>query len=214
MGLLQQYRDFHAYCLKMGNYHPDSLVSCYTALREVKCLHSVSLHAAGLVDDMSIALKFHVRDFPKDRIDAIPQVSADALAKTPLRANPDGSITPVPGWEENGGQKFDQDKPRMDLIDGYAAEELAKVLTFGAKKYAPHNWRKGIVLSRLIAASARHLFAIMRGEDIDEETGLAHASHLMCCAMFMVWTMKHLPAMDDRWKLQTQDEFKGGHNHD
>lgn len=106
------------------------------------------------------------------------------------------------GWEGTylGGQKFDQDKPRMDLLDAYAIEELSKVLTFGAKKYAPHNWRKGIVLSRLIAASCRHLFAIMRGEDVDEETGLAHAAHLMCCAMFMIWTMKNLPAMDDRWK--------------
>lgn len=105
-----------------------------------------------------------------------------------------------PGWEGTGGQKFDQDKPRMDLLDAYAIEELARVLTFGAKKYAAHNWRKGIVLSRLIAASARHLFAIARGEDVDEETGLQHAAHLMCCAMFMVWTIKHRPDMDDRWQ--------------
>lgn len=133
---------------------------------------------------------------------AIPPVSAEALEKPPLRANEDGTLTPIAGWEgeQTGGVKFDAGKPRMDLLDAYAIEELSKVLTFGAAKYAPHNWRKGIVLSRLIAASCRHLFAIARGEDIDEETGLAHAAHLMCCAMFMVWTMKHLPAMDDRWK--------------
>lgn len=113
------------------------------------------------------------------------------------------------GWESTGGQKFDQDKPRMDLLDAYAIEELAKVLTFGAKKYAPHNWRKGIVLSRLLAASARHLFAIMRGEDVDEETGLAHAAHLMCCAMFLIWTMKNLPAMDDRWKTPPERNEHG-----
>lgn len=125
-----------------------------------------------------------------------------------------GCLRSRPGWEETGGVKFDQDKPRMDLIDACAAEELAKVLTFGAQKYAAHNWRKGIKLSRLIAASFRHLVAIMRGENVDPETGLAHAAHLMCCAMFMVWTMKHLPAMDDRWKENAEDEFKGGHNHD
>lgn len=99
-----------------------------------------------------------------------------------------------------GGLKFDTDKPRMDLIDGEAMEELAKVLTFGAKKYAEHNWRKGITLSRLLAALLRHAYAILRGEDTDEETGLPHAAHAMCCCMFLLWTMKHKPDMDDRWK--------------
>lgn len=121
-----------------------------------------------------------------------------------------------PGWEaETGGVKFDADKPRMDLLDGYAIEELAKVLTFGAKKYAPNNWRKGITFGRLLAASARHLFAIMRGENLDPETGLHHAAHLMCCAMFLVWTAKYKPEMDDRYGIvPTAEDFKGGHNYD
>lgn len=130
----------------------------------------------------------------------IPEVSAAAVAKPPLRVNDDGTLTPMPGWEGDGGQKFDQDKPRMDLLDSYAIEELAKVLTFGAKKYAPHNWRKGIKLSRLTAAAQRHLLAIMKGEDFDDETKLQHAAHLMCCAMFLVWTIRHRPDMDDRWQ--------------
>jgi len=96
--------------------------------------------------------------------------------------------------------KFDSDKPRMDLIDGEALEELARVLDFGARKYAENNWRKGIKLSRLLAASMRHLTAIMRGETYDQETGLQHAAHLMCCAMFLIWTIKHRQDLDDRWK--------------
>ena len=103
------------------------------------------------------------------------------------------------GWEAKGGQKFDQDKPRMDLLDAYATEELAKVLTFGAKKYAPHNWRKGISYARLIAAALRHIYAFARGEDIDEETGLSHMAHAMCCCMFLVWMAKHRRDQDDRW---------------
>lgn len=98
------------------------------------------------------------------------------------------------------GLKFDAGKPRMDLVDADALEELARVLDFGAHKYAEHNWRKGIKLSRLLAAAGRHLFAIVRGEDKDPETGLQHAAHLMCCAMFLIWTIKHKPDMDDRWK--------------
>lgn len=107
----------------------------------------------------------------------------------------------LPGWErEATGVKWDQDKPRYDLLDAEAIDELAKVATFGAAKYAEHNWRAGIKLSRLLAASLRHLFAILRGEDYDRETGLQHAAHLMCCAMFIIWTIKHRKDCDDRWK--------------
>lgn len=98
------------------------------------------------------------------------------------------------------GLKHDADKPRFDLIDAEAMEQLAKVLTFGAKKYAAHNWRKGIAYSRLIAAAERHINAIKRNEDNDPETGLPHAAHAMCCLMFLIWQQKHRVYMDDRWK--------------
>lgn len=98
------------------------------------------------------------------------------------------------------GIKFDGEKPRMDLLDPLALEGLAKVLTFGAQKYAAHNWRKGIANTRLIAAMLRHLFAIMRGEDLDPESGLPHIDHVGCCWMFLSNNMKVRPEMDDRWR--------------
>ena len=96
--------------------------------------------------------------------------------------------------------KYDGEKPRMDLLDPLALEGLATVLTFGAQKYAAHNWRKGIANTRLIAAMLRHLFAIMRGEDLDPESGLPHIDHVGCCWMFLSWNMKVRPEMDDRWR--------------
>ena len=98
------------------------------------------------------------------------------------------------------GTKFDQDKPRTDLLDPLALEGLAKVLAFGAKKYAAHNWRGGITYSRLIGACLRHAFAILRGEDIDSESGLPHVDHLGCCWMFLSNMQKTRPDLDDRWK--------------
>jgi hypothetical protein len=98
------------------------------------------------------------------------------------------------------GTKYDGEKPRMDLLDAGFLEEVAKVLTFGAKKYAAHNWRGGISYSRLIAAIYRHLGSINRGEDIDPESGLSHAGHLGCCVMFLEWMQKNKPELDDRWK--------------
>lgn len=96
------------------------------------------------------------------------------------------------------GVKFDQGKPRMDLLDPGAIEQLALVLGFGAQKYAAHNWRKGLSKSRLIAAALRHLFAYLRGEDRDPETGLPHPAHAMCCCMFLLG-LSHRPELDDRW---------------
>jgi hypothetical protein len=103
-----------------------------------------------------------------------------------------------------GGMKFDGDKPRMDLIDRAAMEELAHVLGFGAKKYAAHNWRKGINYSRLVGAALRHIHAFNDGEDKDPESGYSHIGHAMCCLMFLMGTIKHNPDMDDRWNKDNE----------
>ena len=102
---------------------------------------------------------------------------------------------------DTGGVKADDGKPMMDLLDPAFLEGTAQVLTFGAKKYAPHNWRKGIKASRLIAACLRHLCAIMRGEDLDKETGLHHGYHLACEVMFLTSMLTTRKDMDDRYKL-------------
>ena len=98
------------------------------------------------------------------------------------------------------GLKFDHGKPRMDLLDPYAITKLAEVLTFGAQKYEAHNWRKGIAYSRLTAAALRHMTQFMNGQDYDEETGLPHPAHAMCCMMFLIWMMEERDDLDDRWK--------------
>lgn len=98
------------------------------------------------------------------------------------------------------GIKHDSEKPRMDLLDPEALIQIAKVMTYGAKKYTAHNWRGGISWSRVIAAAIRHLFAFMSGEDLDPETGLSHLAHLGCCVMFLLNFTKTHPELDDRFK--------------
>lgn len=98
------------------------------------------------------------------------------------------------------GTKYDEDKPPMALLDPEFLEGLARVLGFGANKYAPHNWRNGILCSRLISAAYRHLGAINKGEDIDSESGQSHVYHLGCCVMFLASMIEHRPELDDRYK--------------
>lgn len=136
-----------------------------------------------------------IRGFTKAELtaDAPAQLAREGLNTTQLAPSPDGQ-------RARGGVKFDADKPPMDLIDPVALEELAKVLGFGAAKYAKHNWRAGLAYSRLTAAALRHITAFNRGEDLDPETGLPHPAHAMCCMMFLVWMMRERPDQDDRWR--------------
>lgn len=96
--------------------------------------------------------------------------------------------------------KNDQEKPRMELVPAGATLEIAKVLTFGAKKYAAHNWRKGFDYSRLIGALERHIAAFKEGEDTDPESGLPHMAHAGCCVMFLLEHQLKGYGKDDRYK--------------
>lgn len=98
------------------------------------------------------------------------------------------------------GTKHDQGKPRMELLPMYSLEEIAKVLNFGAQKYDPWNWSKGIAYGRLAGAALRHLAAWLRGKDKDPESGLSHLAHAGCCILFLIWMQEHRPDLDDRSK--------------
>lgn len=104
--------------------------------------------------------------------------------------------------EKEAGKKFDAGKNRLDLIPPAATEGIGLVLTFGAGKYTPYNWAKGIEFSKIIAAIKRHLLAIERHEDIDEESGLLHIDHIACNAAFLQTFQRHekYQEFDDRFE--------------
>jgi hypothetical protein len=78
--------------------------------------------------------------------------------------------------------------------------DVVRVLEFGAKKYAPFNWEKGIEYSRVYHAFCRHWKAILvDGELNDPETGLPHEAHALCELMFLVvFEARGLSQFDDR----------------
>ena len=85
------------------------------------------------------------------------------------------------------GMKFDSDKLRYDLVPPSALEKIVDVLTYGAKKYAPENWKKVEEPERrYIAAAMRHIEAFRKGERLDPESGLPHLAHAACCLMFIL----------------------------
>lgn len=87
---------------------------------------------------------------------------------------------------EKVGTKYDQGKPAYNLIPVHAEAELVDVLTFGASKYGPENWRNVEPLqSRYLAAALRHIAAYRMGETNDIESGKHHLAHAMCCMAFI-----------------------------
>lgn len=118
----------------------------------------------------------------------------EALAKHPREAL---------GQLELGGVKHDEGKTPLGLHPHEALEEIGRVLAFGAKKYAAHNWRKGMAWSRLYDAALRHLLAWIGGEDKDIETGISHLAHAGCCLEFLIAYERSGIGIDDRWKAAT-----------
>lgn len=98
------------------------------------------------------------------------------------------------------GIKHDQEKPDMSLLSPIAMTKMAEVMTFGKKKYSAHNWRGGFVWSRPLAASLRHIFAYLKGEDKDPETGISHLAHASCCLMFILEFEETHKELDDRYE--------------
>lgn len=100
---------------------------------------------------------------------------------------------------ESGGKKNDAQKPDLSLIPTDALWGMAEALTYGAKKYDRHNFRKGIAYSRLVAACMRHLSAWNEGEDLDPESGLCHLDHALASLAMLKFMTKHKTDMDDRF---------------
>ena len=85
------------------------------------------------------------------------------------------------------GRKYDSEKADYSLVPPNALDDIAKVLTFGAKKYDRDNWKNLEDLdNRYFAAAQRHLWALRKNETHDPETNIHHAAHAICCLMFII----------------------------
>lgn len=90
-----------------------------------------------------------------------------------------------------GGAKYDHGKVLFrPLTRGLARSlhEVARVLTFGANKYAEDSWQTvPNAVVRYENALDRHLNAWKLGESYDPESGLHHLAHAACNVLFILW---------------------------
>ena len=93
------------------------------------------------------------------------------------------------------GRKFDSGKLRYDLIPVLAQEEVVKVVTLGAEKYDPENWKRVPEgRRRYYAAAMRHMEAWRKGEKQDE-IGTHHIANAVSNLMFIL--EKELQGIED-----------------
>ena len=101
--------------------------------------------------------------------------------------------------------RYNQGKLKWSLVDFKSLEGLVEVLEYGANKYAPDNWKKGMPVKEVAESLMRHLFAFLGGEDVDPESGCRHISHVMCNAMFIEFILREKAHYDNR-KIETGDK--------
>jgi len=82
--------------------------------------------------------------------------------------------------------KYDADKPAADLIPPRAILSVSEALGYGARKYSANNWIYSPRVRRYLGAALRHVFAYMKGEDLDPESGLPHLAHAAASVLFQL----------------------------
>lgn len=103
---------------------------------------------------------------------------------------------------QDKGVKYDQGKPKMDLIPPNALLAVGAVFEFGAKKYAERNWEKGLTSGQLQGAALRHIIQWGSGQDLDEESKLNHLAHACCCLLMLIELSQCANFVDTRTKLR------------
>ena len=73
-------------------------------------------------------------------------------------------------------------------------EAYVRVAEFGAKKYEPWNWSKGLSRVQILGSLLRHTFAYLRGEETDKDSGLSHTDHILWNAVALTHNV--------RWNLE------------
>lgn len=169
---------------------------------------AVARPAAPEVEDPA----FIKHDGDKPRFDLIdPEWLAVLWRDTVLKTCP--WLSPVLRFWAGSAETLGED--RQHLLAAYYALDpdldpkdassngvsgVQRVLEFGAKKYAAHNWRKPCEWYRYYNAIIRHALKIHAGEEVDADSGEMHIYCVGCSLMFLWWHSCYRPEGDtSRW---------------
>ncbi len=97
-------------------------------------------------------------------------------------------------------QHHDSGKSPLHLLPPWALNEVAHAMGFGATKYAPWDFMKGMDWSRPYSSAQRHLSAWNAGENLNTESSLNHLAHAIANLLILLTFVLLNLGVDDRWK--------------
>lgn len=142
------------------------------------CLDAV--FAAGIeADGIHIAEQFMKFDTTKIRMDLLPASAVQYAENSKLFKQY------LIAKELQSSSKLH--RLGKEVLKLTSLAEVAEILTFGAKKYKPNNWRNVDDVSRYWAALGRHLVEVDKSKKSkDSDSGLTHAAHAMTNILFIL----------------------------
>ena len=110
----------------------------------------------------------------------------------------------------SGAKREKLNAPPYDLVPFQEmTEAYVRVAEFGAKKYAPWNWSKGLSRVQIIGSLLRHTFAYLRGEESDKDSGLLHTDHILWNAAALAHNVRW--GLEDGRRAEPPREYKNYH---
>lgn len=111
---------------------------------------------------------------------------------------------PLVGKDGSGKDDRADSKLRWDLLPLAEIEDIVRVYTEGAKKYAENSWQDiPDGFNRYLGALMRHLVAYTKGERYDKE-GFMHLSAVCWNAIALLYYDKHNKGLIE-WKSQEKE---------
>lgn len=99
---------------------------------------------------------------------------------------------------DGGGLRYDTGKCPIHLVPPAYIRAAAWVFGYGAKKYEPWNWARGMPWTKVYDCLQRHLLAWYEGEENDKESGLPHLWHAACNIAILIQYANTFKQGDDR----------------
>lgn len=162
---------------------------------------------AGEDEVLPLHIAIRERLIDKDEAEEIVMNSNKALSEEIIR--PDGNEDAnkgggLPGKDGTGKDDRADGKLRWDLLPLAEIEDIVRVYTEGAKKYADNSWQDiPDGFNRYLGALMRHLVAYTKGERYDKE-GFMHLSAVCWNAIALLYYDKHNKGLIE-WKSQGKE---------
>jgi hypothetical protein len=143
----------------------------------------------------------------EETIDALTDYSSIGNGLCNKAKEGEVEITSGPFIGKDGSGKNDRadGKLRWDLLPLAEIEDIVRVYTEGAKKYADNSWQDiPDGFNRYLGATMRHLVAYTKGERFDSDTGCMHLAQVVWNAIAMLYYDKHNKGLVE-WKSQEKE---------